>query len=78
MNVRRVFTLAQRRLPGDVVVNGSEGNEANEVCAGYENERKVKEGRGAESAATDRDRRHFKNYLSSFSNFHCTRFREPN
>lgn len=56
------FTLAQRRLAGDVVVNGPERNEPDEVHARYENERKVKQGRGDKKEAPDRDRRHFQNY----------------
>lgn len=57
-----VFTLTQRRLAGDVVVNGPERNEPDEVHARYENERKVKKRRGDEKAATDLYRRHFKIY----------------
>lgn len=56
------FTLTQLRLAGDVVVNGPERNEPDEVHARYENERKVKKRRSDEKAATDRDRRHFKIY----------------
>lgn len=56
-----IFTLAQRRLTGDVVVNGPERNEPYEVHTWQENKRKVKKRSGDEKATADSVRRHFKN-----------------